>query len=468
MKRLRLKLVGVLILVALLPALPAALTVRALLRHSLDPLLETRIEEGARAGMASTRELLDAEITAFEATIASGNADTLRAEALGAHDRASLEALPRTVGTYRVAPQRIQLMGADHLVAARADRARLVWFSRPVPSDLISRAARITDGLTLVKALQHERGTVYGSLLSTFLVVYGVILVGVLLFGLVVGSRVTRPIGALAEGIGAVAAGDLDTHVEHSGGGAIGHLIAQFNGMVERLRTQQRDLVRLEKLAAWRQMARRLAHEVKNPLTPIQLAAQEMRDAYEGTDASYRELLAEGTGIIEEEVASLRTLVSSFSQFSRMPDPVLADVAASELAEDVALLYGARVHVESDEGTCHVDRDQIHRAIVNLVNNALDAQGDAAANVPVDVGLELPNGQLVITVADRGPGVPGHLAGEIFEPDMTTKSDGMGLGLAIVKQTVDGHGGTIAVDARPGGGASFRIELPAGTRSTSP
>jgi nitrogen fixation/metabolism regulation signal transduction histidine kinase len=331
----------------------------------------------------------------------------------------------------------------------------------PLPETLVSSVGALTRSHRLVQSVRHERGKVVRTLVLTFLAVYGGILVLVLGLGVVVASRVTRPVAALGRGIEEVAAGNLNTRVPRVAGGAIGHLLDGFNAMVSRLREQQSELARLERLSAWRQMARRLAHEVKNPLTPIQLAAQEMRDAYPGGDDDYRALLGEGTSIIEEEVASLRTLVAEFSEFARMPAPKRGPMSVAELLEDIGALYRDDVRVaELPRATIHADREQLHRALVNLVNNALDAERGAGVSEPVTVDAAIDADTIRIRVLDRGPGVPVELRRRIFEPDVTSKSDGMGLGLAIVESTITAHGGTIAVTDREGGGAAFEIRLP--------
>jgi nitrogen fixation/metabolism regulation signal transduction histidine kinase len=294
-------------------------------------------------------------------------------------------------------------------------------------------------------------------------------LVIVLVFGLILASRVTRPIAALGRGIDRVAAGDLDTTVPVEAGGEIATLVTNFNEMVTRLRTQQADLVRLEKIAAWRQMSRRLAHEIKNPLTPIQLAAEQMRDSYSGADPDHRQFLDEACGIIEEEVAALRSLVSEFSQFARMPEPQVAPVDVSELCGELAGLYGddtITVRVTPSAPTrIRCDSNQIHRMLINVINNALEAQSDVgcteAIEITVDGDAASPGGgDLRIRVADRGPGIPETDRRRIFEPDVTTKPQGMGLGLAIVANTVERHGGTIAIGDREAGGTVFTITLP--------
>jgi nitrogen fixation/metabolism regulation signal transduction histidine kinase len=506
MRKLRLQLIAILILTALLPAVPAVMTVRALFRMSLDPLIEDTIIDGARAGLTSTRESLVAEKRRFVADIAAGAADgaaasaadgaaasaaadidTLTAgawQALDPRERSALDALRRAARpvdpTARevqvlIPPERLPLAGEERLVAlVRGVGGEPVWVTTVLSPELSRRAQQLTESIRLVQTLRRERGAVIRSLLSTFLVVYGVILVAILIIGLFLASLLTRPLAALGGGIDRVAAGDLDTRVPETGRGEIGRLIANFNQMVGQLGRQQRELVRLEKVAAWRQMARRLAHEIKNPLTPIQLAAQEIRDRVTGGAASagtegneLHRVVDEGTHIIEEEVQGLRELVQEFSHFARLPEPQLAWVDLEEIVTGVGALYGDATVVIRDElpdghdRRLWCDRQQIHRVLINLVSNAQAAQEEAGRDEPVEITVGGgPDRTVRIVVADRGPGVPAADRERIFEPDVTSKPDGMGLGLAIVRGTVESHGGSIAVSDREGGGAVFTLSLP--------
>ncbi len=492
MKKTRLQLVGILILVALLPLVPTVFTARALFNRSLDPLLETGILEGARAGLTSTRELLAFEKSRFHDAIASDAAlDTLTAgemAALDPRERSAIDAWERAPKsgerlssgrTVLIPPERFPL-GGDELLIARiaGDDGVGVWVTSPLPPELAERAATLTESIRLVETVRRERGSVIRSLVSTFLVVYGGLLVIVLVSGLYLASRVTRPIAALGRGIRRVAAGDLDSRVPIEAGGELATLLTNFNDMTTRLRTQQTELVRLEKIAAWRQMSRRLAHEIKNPLTPIQLAAEQMRDTYPGSDAEHRRFLDEACAIIQEEVEALRSLVAEFSQFARMPEPQLDWVDASELVGEVTGLYGddkvsARV-TPTAPARIRCDSNQIHRALINLVSNALEAQSEIGRTEPVEITLEggrwkSESGEaraLHIRVFDRGPGVPEAERRRIFEPDVTSKSQGMGLGLAIVENTIERHGGVISVDDRDGGGAVFTVTLPVPSEET--
>ncbi len=499
MKGIRLRLIGILILVAMLPALPAVFTARSLFSRSLDPLLETEILEGARAGLASTREILTAEKERFREALSSGAVvDTLSVTEISAlepreqsalrdRERSALRDPERSAAPREgsgpgleliVEPERFSVGGQEVLLARVAGPGGMpVWVRSPLPPELVARAARLSESIRLVEGVRRERAAVLRSLAATFIVVYGVILVLVLFLGLYLASRVTRPVAALGRGIDRVAAGDLASRVPAVGTGEIAKLLQNFNEMVDRLRTQQAELVRLEKLAAWRQMARRLAHEIKNPLTPIQLAAEQVRDSYRGDDPEYRRLVEEGAAIIQEEVQALRTLVSDFSQFARMPQPQLAPVSLADLLGEVGALFGEGKVVVVNRAPAYArlicDRDQIHRALINLVNNGLDAQTETSRTDPIEITAETDEtvsesgDRIRIHVADRGPGVPTSERRRIFEPDVSTKSQGMGLGLAIVENTVTLHGGTIAVADREGGGAVFTLTLSTQTEQSA-
>ena len=499
MRRLRLQLIFVLILVALLPAIPAVWTANTLFRETLDPLLQTELVEGTQAGLESTRTLLKAQFAAFESRIFAGESvDTLSTawiNTLSEKERSSLIALeemrvgaPRVQGGIRILqpPQRVTLHGREAMVARiQGETGSPQWVRAALPAELTGRAETITRALLRLETFRHERESIYRSLLATFSLVYGLILGLVLLLALYVASRLTRPLAALGQGIERVSAGNLEARVPLAGGGEMRGLLEGFNDMVSKLRDQQDELRRLEKVTAWRRMAKSLAHEIKNPLTPIQLAAQQLRDSFGDTVTAgtqldtYKALLQESTQIIEEEVGALRNLVTEFSQFARLPEPHMERVAVPAILRDLVQLYGSdRVRLlESEfegEGEHHSgdgphvwgDRGQLHRAILNLVTNALDAQGSSSGPSgaePVELTCRTRSSERLIDIGvrDHGPGIPDADTQRIFEPDYTTKSDGMGLGLAIVEATVSHHHGTVAVTTHQEGGAVFTVTLPA-------
>jgi len=445
---------------------PAVWTVRALFRQSLAGGAEEDVLRGTRAGLEAVRELLEIRKAEFSRRLQSGAAaDTLDPAQLDPSERRLLQSSLAAAAPGE--PVRVRLGGGDRLVArtpaAGGSRGGIV--TEPLDPELVARAARLTDALRLAETLRRDRDSLARGLLMTFLSVYGVILLLVVILGLLVASRLTRPLGALGAGIDRLAAGDLTARADPAASGHLGRLFDRFNRMAERLGTQQEELVRLERLAAWRNLARRLAHEIKNPLTPIQLASQQVRDSYTGDDPAYRRTLEEAVEIVEEEVRALRSLVREFSDFARLPEPVMADCSVKDLVEDTIALYGEeRVRFETpvDPAALRVrcDAGEIHRVLINLVNNALQAQEETGAEEPVVLGVaRAPGGGVVFSVADRGPGVPRAERRRIFTPDYSTKTEGMGLGLAIVEGILRVHGGAVEVADRPAGGAMFRFTL---------
>lgn len=234
------------------------------------------------------------------------------------------------------------------------------------------------------------------------------------------------------------------------------------------------DLVTAQRTSAWADVARRIAHEIKNPLTPIQLAAQEMSRSYDGSDEAYAKKLDDACSIIEEEVATLRRLVGTFSNFAKLPAADLTDSDVGEFFADIersvpAILedvFGegdspVRVIVEpvADELPVQVDAMMLKRGVDNLIRNAVQALRDGGGS-EVRVRATREGDQALLEILDDGPGIPEGQRGRVFDPYYTTKGDGTGLGLAIVKKVVLEHGGEIDVDESPSGGARFVVRLP--------
>jgi two-component system nitrogen regulation sensor histidine kinase NtrY len=232
------------------------------------------------------------------------------------------------------------------------------------------------------------------------------------------------------------------------------------------------ELLKAQRLAAWREVAQRIAHEIKNPLTPIQLSAQRLRRRLGGDRSpDEKRLLEEATSTIIQEVDGLKQLVDEFSRFARMPALAVKPTDLGRLLESVVVLYRASHPALSIKGVftpdlpaLEVDPDQIKRAVLNLVDNAVEAVAQAG-EVTVET-VWLPESRRVrIVVADDGPGITPEDKDRLFVPYFSTKSTGMGLGLPIVHQIVTEHGGTIWVEENPPHGTRFVIELTASTRA---
>jgi nitrogen fixation/metabolism regulation signal transduction histidine kinase len=272
-----------------------------------------------------------------------------------------------------------------------------------------------------------------------------------------------RPLEKLVGATRRVSRGDLEFRLEHEGPGEVGELVTAFDTMVGRLADQRRDLARLERATAWRGMARTLAHEVKNPLTPILLAVQEVRDGYRGDDEKYRALVDECAEIVSEEVETLRALVREFGDFARLPKPEPRPGDLAELLRDVAHLYGPERLALAGADTPLAgwfDAAAMRRALINLVDNGLAACREAGREERVELRLASVEPGASLQVVDGGTGIPADNLERIFEPDFTTKGGGMGLGLAVVEGIVRGHGGTIVVSSEEDRGTTFTMDLP--------
>ncbi len=226
-------------------------------------------------------------------------------------------------------------------------------------------------------------------------------------------------------------------------------------------------LVRAQKAAAWREVARRLAHEIKNPLTPIQLCAERLRRHFTQAPDPTRALVDECTTTIVGEVESLKGLVDEFSQFARMPAPRTVPTDLHALLDDALALYqGLFTEVEFRRNFAArlpkvgVDQEQLRRVVINLVDNAIEAMGRHGA-IDIETEHDRTNSVVRVTVADNGPGIPAAEREKLFLPYYSTKQRGSGLGLAIVRRIVAEHGGSIAVSDNTPRGTRFAIELPA-------
>lgn len=282
-------------------------------------------------------------------------------------------------------------------------------------------------------------------------------------------ARVTRPIEQLAGAAQSVALGNWDTRVQVSGHDEVALLASSFNQMTAELLAQKQRLVQAERVAAWRELARRLAHELKNPLFPLQLTIENLIRSRSQSPEQFEEVFRESSQTLLAELANLKGIISRFSEFSKMPQPQLQPVNVNEVLRGVAQLFQAQFHapgkpliqcrLETDQSLRPIaaDPELLHRAISNLVLNAMDAMPQGGT---LTLLTRREAQKAVIEVSDTGIGLTPEECARIFTPYYTSKQHGSGLGLAIVQSVVSDHGGTITVRSQPGKGTSFVIELP--------
>jgi len=490
------KILAAMLLVALAPLVGALVLGRQVLldayRTGVNEEVKAQLEDGVRARRAHLVALRrDAEHVAD----AIGGSAALR-DALEAGDDvpAALQDFMRryeNVGGIRV-------LQGDTLLAEARDEARMDperW--RPLVQErpvTLTGARRMRVAITLtapvaafeglqaageqadfIGRLEDQADFVSETYVRVYVGALAVIIVIALLIALVYARRVTGRVTVLANATRRVGAGDLTVHVPTEGADEVEELTDAFNTMVRDMRASRTRIEYLQRIGAWQQFARRLAHEIKNPLTPIQLAAQEMHRSYDGTDQAYEKKLDDACSIIEEEVATLRRLVGTFSNFAKLPAADLTDADVAEFLEDIdrsvpAILedvFGDEEHATvtvvvepvTDSLPVQVDAMMLKRGVDNLIRNALQALRDGTGS-EVRVRATREGDHALIEVLDDGPGIPESQRLRVFDPYYTTKGDGTGLGLAIVKKVVLEHGGEIDVDESPSGGARFVLRLP--------
>ncbi len=282
-------------------------------------------------------------------------------------------------------------------------------------------------------------------------------------------ARVTRPVVQLARAAQAVAAGNWDTRVEVSSGDEVGQLAKSFNRMTAELLAQKERLVQTERVAAWRELARRLAHELKNPLFPLQLTVENLMRARAQSPEQFDEVFQESSRTLLAEISNLKTIIGRFSEFSKMPHPQLQSMEVNEMMRGAVQVFQAQLQspgqapiaclmdLDDRVGMIAADPDLLHRAVSNLVLNAMDAMPNGGT---LTLRTQSDDGNVILEVTDTGPGMTPEECERIFTPYYTSKRHGTGLGLAIVQSVVSDHGGRISVQSEPGRGTKFMIELP--------
>ncbi|HEX5032375.1 MAG TPA: ATP-binding protein [Candidatus Eisenbacteria bacterium] len=280
-----------------------------------------------------------------------------------------------------------------------------------------------------------------------------------------VSRSIARPIVALQSAMERVSQGDLGGgHVTPSGTREVRYLAGAFNRMIEEIRASRRALLRAERLAAWREVARAVAHEIRNPLTPIQFALQRLREEAQRGEPPRADVVAENADAILREVRSLQEFATAFSAVAQLPEPKFAPTDVVQLVEDAARLYRGsspvefRVEVERPVPLAWADAGQIQRVLVNLIKNAVEVLGDKG-QVILRVRRDVEANGVLLEVEDNGPGMDPATVERAAHPGFTTKSTGSGLGLTLVARIVEQHGGRFGLDSNPGAGTRAWVSL---------
>ena len=371
-----------------------------------------------------------------------------------------------------------ELHGLMGLEAGLWDEGRRVFISRtgspvrawPPGRDYQALSKPLGDDLLLcVAAPRGEWDRLSARVTHVSLGLAAASLLAAVGFALALARRIGRPAGALAEAARRVAAGDLEAQAPVLGDDELAGLARAFNRMTSDLRSAQERLVQAERVAAWREIARRLAHELKNPIFPIALSMETVQRAFAGVPlpahggTDLTRLLRDSTQTTLDELRRLQRVVDEFSAFARMPQPQLRPIDLAPVVREVAALYqaraaGVRVEMSLDPTLPPVqgDPDLLIRALSNLVANALESMAEGGT---LQLRTLVRDGQAVVEIEDNGPGITEEQKARLFTPYFTTKPGGTGLGLAIVQGIASDHGGRVEVRPAPQRGTIFALVL---------
>jgi two-component system nitrogen regulation sensor histidine kinase NtrY len=294
---------------------------------------------------------------------------------------------------------------------------------------------------------------------------FAIVLLVILVVATTFANRIAAPVHSLTQATKRVAQGDLDVRFKlPESEGEVGELMRSFETMTTDLKRNRESLIRFERELAWKEMARQVAHEIKNPLTPMKLSIQHLRQTYKDKAPDFDRILEEVSTTIIAQVEALSRIASEFSHFGRMPKAQLERCDVHAVIKEAVALFGTEGAIQIETGlyaeAAYVlaDHEELRRAFINIIRNGIQAMNNVGRML---IATSNEKKQVVISFRDFGGGIPPDVRDRLFQPNFSTKTDGMGLGLAIVKQTIDDLGGTIDVESEMEKGTLVTLRIPA-------
>ena len=331
---------------------------------------------------------------------------------------------------------------------------------------LINPGAKTPVAYLAVFLSKHDLNRNIDNLLKLAVVLAAIGLVLSLVLGYAFARAISHPVQELAQGAEQIAEGKWDVRIRARSRDEIGELVHAFNRMAGELGEYETKLRRAERIAAWQEMARQIAHEIKNPLFPIQTSIETLRKAHQRRHQQFEEIFDESTLTVLEEVKRLKHIVQEFGEFARLPKPTMAIVQLNGVLDHVLSLYrgiGAEITVKDaldpDLPPMHGDEKMLNQVFINLLKNATEALVDGRGEILVR-SFTMDGGRVAVEIRDSGAGIAVGDEEEIFKPYFSRKTDGTGLGLSIVHRIVTDHGGRIEVESINGEGTCFRLIFP--------
>lgn len=304
-----------------------------------------------------------------------------------------------------------------------------------------------------------------GSLFNAMINIYALIFIVIGLFAILVARQITNPLSFIQQSISKTIYGEKNEPIVWSRNDEIGALVREYNNMIAELELSAGRLAQSERESAWREMAKQVAHEIKNPLTPLKLGLQLLEKSWRDKDPKFDAKFERFSKSFVEQIESLSSIASEFSAFAKMPDTRMQRMDVVELISQAVTVFkhmdnvNIKFNAPATPFYIVADRDQLLRCFNNLLKNAIEAMPiDRAGLIDIDYTIE--DRAILINVRDNGNGIPANLRTKIFEPNFTTKSSGTGLGLAFVKNSVENAGGKVWFETQLGVGTVFHLHLP--------
>jgi len=302
--------------------------------------------------------------------------------------------------------------------------------------------------------------------LTTLIEIYIFLLIGASLLAYFLSNYITKSLRVIADKLKVVGFSKKNQAIQWDSDDEIGALVKEYNSMIEELESSATKLAKSERESAWREMAKQVAHEIKNPLTPMRLSVQHLERALDKDDPDFQEKLSKFTSKMIQQIDTLTSIANEFSNFAKMPKANITKLNINDVLKSTCELFGETENVniifegkEDNFAFVSGDKEQLNRVFSNLIKNAIQAIPDGKHG-QVKVELVPKGNSYLIVIKDNGSGIPSELEDKIFSPNFTTKSTGAGLGLAMVKQIIDNHKGEIYFETVINEGTTFFIELP--------
>ncbi|MFQ3621073.1 MAG: ATP-binding protein [Spirochaetales bacterium] len=360
----------------------------------------------------------------------------------------------------------LTILRAKKVLATPSSKS-IVIFSYLLPEAFPKYAEKLTSTLHTYNHLEQYRGRFNALLMLIYAFFSLPLLLLSLLVSFLLGEEIIRPVINIEEATRRVAEGDFSSRILARSRDDLFHLAESFNRMVTELEKSRRTLMQTEKVTAWQEIAQQLAHEIKNPLTPIKLSAERLLKKYQEDPENFERVLHSSVHTILQETNSLDKLLREFKDFSRAPSPVVRSVPLNKIVQEVVEAYKyvpqVRIQVEEISPTfiLKADPDQIRQVFTNLITNALEAMPSGGSiHIRSDLVKKGNNRYCRISISDTGTGIPEEHKERVFNPYFTTKPQGTGLGLSIVERILYDHKGEIWFESEPGKGTTFYLDLP--------